>query len=71
MTGRRGTLKPDQTTMCTKCNQRLPPAGESICSTCLIHAKRGIPVPDQPLRPGQTPPPPRTPGYDKKLPPQK
>lgn len=70
-TGRKGVLKPDNNGLCVKCNERPPPAGESICSTCLIYEKRGVPVPKEPLRPGQTPPPPRTPGYDKKTPQQK
>jgi hypothetical protein len=70
-TGRKGTLKPDGNGLCPNCNQR--PAGDNntICSTCLIYTARGLPVPNEPLRPGQTPPPPRTPGYDKKTPQQK
>jgi hypothetical protein len=69
--GRKGTLKPDSTGLCVKCNQRKPPAGESICSTCVIYAKRGLKVPDLPNIPGQTPPPPRTPSYDKRTPQKK
>lgn len=69
-TGRKGILKPDSVGMCTKCNQR--PAGDSgvpgVCSTCVIMESRGLKSPNVPLRPGQTPPPPRTPGYDKKPP---
>ena len=64
--GRKGVLKPDGTGLCVHCNERKPPPGETVCSTCIIYAKRGLEPPHEPLIPGQTPPPPRTPGFDKK-----
>jgi hypothetical protein len=71
--GRKGILQPESTVLCAQCNSR--PAGDSgvpgICSMCVIMEKRGLKAPPDPLRPGQTPPPPRTPGYDKKTPQQK
>lgn len=67
--GRKGILKPDATTLCVKCNQRSPvPGGTGVCSTCLIYEARGVKVPNEPLRPGHTPPPPRAPGYAKNPP---
>lgn len=56
MSGKRNPVGPTPTSTCVKCNQRTPPLGESVCSTCHIMSARGLPVPALPVH-GSTPAP--------------